>query len=161
MPYTTEAKVQAQAGNLLDDLTANPTSAELAVFITRVDGTIDGYLSGQGFTAPTTDATALAALDGPATDGVTVLALEARFHGGDTPPALVSARERWAAALASLADGTHPAVVSLGYTNTGVGAGSFAADEAANYTPTVLDYRNTGETFNTNTDNELYEGMPL
>lgn len=162
MPYTTTELVQAATGRLLDDLTANPATAEVEGFIARVDGTLNGYLSGAGLDVPVTSDLVLDALEGTATDGVVVLALEARYGaaGGDKPsPMLGGARMRWAAALKAMADGCHPALVAAQESTQGPG-GSFMADEAASYVPPPLQI-NRSTPHNPNTETTIYEGMAL
>ena len=161
MAYTTVSAVQARAGRLLDDLTANPSQAEVEdEFMVQVDAALNGYLSGAGLEVPSEDPIVLGALSGTATDGVLVLALEARFQNQDKPiPALEGARQRWKDALKAMADGCHPALVAAQESVSGVG-GSFATDEADSYLPAALNPYRT-EPFNRNTEPEVYEGMPL
>jgi hypothetical protein len=158
--YTTVAAVQARAGRLLDDLTANPSQAEVEdEFMVQVDATLNGYLAGAGLTVPATDEVVLGALSSTATDGVLVLALEARFQQDADLAVLDGARSRWKDALKAMADGCHPALIAAQEAVSGVG-GSFATDEADSYLPAALDPYRT-EPFNRNTEPEVYEGMPL
>lgn len=161
MPYTTPELVQAATGRLLDDLTKNPSAEEVDGFISRVAKTLNGYLSGAGFDLDDLDQAIVDALEGTATDGVVVLALEARYGsaaGERVAPGLEGARSRWAADLKALARGEHPALVAGQESATGVG-GSFFADEAGSYIPAAL--MRTGAPFNPNTQPDVYEGMKL
>lgn len=165
MAYCATTDVQARAGILLDDLTANPTSAELDGMIVDAAAMLDGFMAGGGYAIPVTNPVAVAALHATNTDGALVLALEARFvgtsgDGGAPSPILVGARARWSMAIALLSKGLHPAQLILGQSTGELLAGSFGADDADGYVPAPLDpYRTTPH--NTNTEPTIYQGMHL
>lgn len=156
MPYAALSDVQARAGGVRDAWTSasKPSTEEIEGFLVDTAGMIDAAVAARGLSVPVVDAGAAAALRGLNADGALVLALEAT--PGSAPTSMLEgARERWRLGLASLLDGTHPAVAALesGQTAAGLSAGSLWTDEPE-YDP-VLEFTNR------NLDPVLSRGMSL
>lgn len=89
----------------------------MSAFVAEIDGFVRSVFSGLGLAAPADDSEAGLALRGLVADGALLLALDATYPAGEGPAAATELQERaaarYAASLALLLSGKHPAVLSV------------------------------------------------
>lgn len=135
MAYSTIQQVKARAGVLGQAWTdgSTPGNSDIEQFIEDVAAEIDAVLGGRGLASPAAGTAAYGALVGVNADGALLIALPATFPEGSGPSSasktIDQARARYDAELASLEDGSHPAIVLLEAGNVASRVSSFWENE--------------------------------
>jgi hypothetical protein len=117
--YAALGDVQARAGALSGAWTANskPSTGDITTFLDDVAAEIDAALAGRGLAITDPASPAGKALKNVNALGALVLALQATYPEGSGPSsaskAIDDARGEFDGLMASIMDGTHPAVRSL------------------------------------------------
>lgn len=136
MAYAITADVLARAGELAAAFTStsHPNLDEIDGFCVAESAMIDTLLASRGITTPV-DGDAAEVFRAVAADGALLIALPARFPGGESPNPAVQrlidvTLARYTSAWKSLGDGTNPTLVGLSETSgSETGASDFWTEE--------------------------------